>query len=153
MATQFTQSSGNTSGHPSKSSLSDADNVPFRKLIPQSDHPKIQGLQESDALQWAELKRHSKEIGYMVERLDKNNIEKPFRGFTSDGVVKEDVFKFAEDEGAPTEAMIAAAEELLSILTTDQKASTIFESVEADEFRIWSNPELYVNPGIVAPLI
>ena len=147
MVIQITRNFGNTRTYPSKPS-SEAANLPFRKLIPQPDHPKIQGLRDSDALQWAELKKQDKEIAYMVERLSAKHIEKPFKGFTSDGVVKEDVFKFADDEGAPTTAMVAATENLLSLLSDEQQQMSIFDSLDADEFRMWSNPELYVNPGM-----
>lgn len=148
MVVQFTNFLGDPRTHTSKSSPSDPASVSFRKLIPPPDHPKIQGLRDSDALQWAELKRQSKEIGYMVERLNSKHIEKPFKGFTCDGVVREGVFKFEEDEGAPTDAMVAAAQDLLPLLSSEQTQATIFESLEVDEFRMWSNPELYVNPGI-----
>jgi hypothetical protein len=148
MVVQLSPHAGNSRTHSWKWSSSEAANVPFRKLIPHPAHPKIKGLRDSDASQWTELKRQSKEIGYMVERLNAKHIEKPFLGFTSDGVVKEDVFKFAEDEGAPTEAIIRAAENLLSILSVEEKTRTMFESLDVDEFRIWSNPELYVNPGM-----
>ena len=147
MVVQLTQNFGNTRIPPSKSSQLDAANVPFRKLIPNPNHPKFQGLRDSDALQWTELKRQSKEIGYMVERLNAKHIEKPFKGFTADGVVKENVFTFADDEGAPTEAMVAATTNLISLLSDEQLKSSTFDSLDVDEFRMWSNPELYVNPG------
>ena len=116
MVVQLTPNSGNSRDYSSKCSPSEAANVSFRKLIPHADHPKIKGLRDSDALQWVELKRQSKEVGYMVDRLNAEHIEKPFLGFTSDGVVKEGVFKFAEDEGAPTEAIIKRFEKVENVL-------------------------------------
>lgn len=121
--------------------------VPFRKLIPGPDHVKVQSLQDSDAYSWCESKRHDPNVSYMVDRLEWRNIEKPYKGFTTDGTVKKDVFKFANNDGAPTEAMIMAVEGLLSTLSAEQKKETVFASLEVDEFRLWSNPELYINPG------
>ena len=83
----------------------------------------------------------------MVERLNAKHIENPFKGFTTDGVVKEDVFTFADDEGAPTEAMVTAITNLISILSNEQLEASTFDSLDVDEFRMWSNPELHVNPG------
>ena len=147
MVVQITQEYESTGAHLSKFLPSDAATVPFRRLIPHPHHPKFQRLRDSNALQWAELKKQSKEIAYMVERLDAKHIEKPFKGFTIDGVAKEDVFKFGEDERAPTEAMVAATDDLVALLSDEQLKTTIFDSLDVDEFRMWSNPELYVNPG------
>jgi hypothetical protein len=43
--------------------------------------------------------------------------------------------------------MVSAAEGLLRVLAEDQRREVMFQGMEADEFRLWSNPELYVNPG------
>ena len=72
----------------------------------------------------------------------------PYKGFTSDGTVRKGVYDYLEDEGAPTEAAISKTKELLLLLSTEQKGEVQCGEVTDDEFRIWSNPELYVNPGI-----
>jgi hypothetical protein len=36
---------------------------------------------------------------------------------------------------------------LLGVLAEEQRREIMFQGMEADEFRLWSNPELYVNPG------
>jgi hypothetical protein len=49
--------------------------------------------------------------------------------------------------GAPTEAMTKAAEAVLGAMSEEEKKRTVYSSVEDDAIRLWSNPELYVNPG------
>jgi hypothetical protein len=46
------------------------------------------------------------------------------------------------------EEAVRAVEKLLEVLSEEDKAEVIKGDVETDdEFRAWSNPELYVNPG------
>lgn len=121
--------------------------APFRSLIPGPDHPKVKFLSSSDASSWCQLKRENPELAWFIDRLDIKSLDKPYKGFTVGGQVKDGLFNHVVDEGAPVAAMVAAAEDVLSQLTPDERARTCFESVEADEIRIWSNPELYVNQG------
>jgi hypothetical protein len=120
--------------------------VPFREIIPPPGHPRIQGIETADALSWCDLKRGISAPAWLINRLDAKNLE-PYKGFTTDGNVREGIYNYADDEGAPMEAMMMAAEDMLLTLTPDQRAEVQFESVDVDEFRLWSNPELYVNPG------
>ena len=55
---------------------------------------------------------------------------------------------YGEDEGAPVEAAVAAAERFLDGVSDEDRKAAVKGDVETDdEFRAWSNPELYVNPG------
>jgi hypothetical protein len=121
--------------------------APFRDLVPGPDHGKVRSLPTSDALSWCQQKRKVPELAWFIDRLDAKSLEKSYKGFTTDGQVKDGLFNYAPDEGAPIAAIVAAAEDLLSLLSPEQRTATCFESLEADEIRIWSNPELYVNPG------
>lgn len=121
--------------------------VPFRDIIPAPDHPKVAGIASHDALSWCESRRRIPAPAWLINRLDAKNVEKPYIGFTTDGHVRKGVYQYAEDEGAPVEEMVRAAEALLGLLGPEQKREVQFEGVEVDEFRLWSNPELYVNPG------
>jgi Protein of unknown function (DUF3500) len=121
--------------------------VPFRDIIRDPSHPKIAGIASPDALSWCESRRQIPAPGWLINRLDAKNLEKPYVGFTTDGTVRKGVYAYAEDEGAPVEKMVKAAEALLVMLEPGQRKAVQFEGVEADVFRLWSNPELYVNPG------
>lgn len=121
--------------------------VPFRDIIPSPSHPKIAGIATHDALSWCGSRRQIPAPAWLINRLEAKNVEKPYVGFTTDGHVRNGVYAYAEDEGAPVDAMVKAAEELLAVLEEGQTREVLFEGVEVDEFRLWSNPELYVNPG------
>jgi hypothetical protein len=58
------------------------------------------------------------------------------------------VYEYAEGERAPVEAMVSAAEGLLGSWERSRGRRSCFQGVEADDFRLWSNLELYVNPGL-----
>jgi hypothetical protein len=121
--------------------------VPFRDIIPSPSHPRIAGIADHDALSWCESRRQIEAPAWLINRLEKKNLEKPYKGFTTNGKVREGLYEYAEDEGAPTEEVIAKTEDLLKILSEEQKKAVQFGEVTDDDFRLWSNPELYVNPG------
>jgi hypothetical protein len=121
--------------------------VPFRDIIPDPSHPKIAGISSHDALSWCESRRQIPAPAWLINRLDAKNLEKPYMGFTTDGKVRKGVYKYEDDEGAPVEEMVRAAEALLTELDEGHREGVSFDGVDVDEFRLWSNPELYVNPG------
>lgn len=122
--------------------------VPFREIIPSPDHPRIGGISSHNALSWCESRRQIEAPAWLINRLEAKNLEKPYKGFTADGKVREGLYNYAEDEGAPTEEVMARTEELLQVLSKEQTKEASFGSVLDDEFRLWSNPELYMNPGL-----
>jgi hypothetical protein len=121
--------------------------VPFRDIVPSPDHPRIAGIADHDALSWCESRRQIEAPAWLINRLDAKNLEKPYVGFTSDGKVRDGLYHYAEDEGAPTEMAASKAEVLLQLLGEEEKKAVQFGDVGDDEFRLWSNPELYMNPG------
>jgi hypothetical protein len=121
--------------------------VPFRDIIPPPSHPRIAGIANHDALSWCESRRQIEAPAWLINRLDKKNLE-PYKGFTSDGKVREGLYDYADDEGAPTEAVMAKTKDLMDLLSDDQRKEVWRGEVTDDEFRLWSNPELYVNPGM-----
>lgn len=124
--------------------------VPFRDLIPSPDHPRIAGIGNHDALSWCESRRQIEAPAWLINRLEKRNLEQPYKGFTSDGVVKEGLYTYAEDEGAPNQETIKQVEALLQILNEAERKAVHCGEVTDDEFRVWSNPELYMNPGTLS---
>jgi hypothetical protein len=130
---------------PSKPSSGAA--VPFCEIRPDPDHPRIAGIANHDALSWCESRRQIAAPAWLINRLEKKNLEKPYKGFTVDGKVQEGIYNYAEDEGAPAEEVVEKVEALLSMLPEEAKTQVDCGEVEDDDFRLWSNPELYVNPG------
>ncbi|KAF5227656.1 hypothetical protein FANTH_14709 [Fusarium anthophilum] len=119
----------------------------FRRLLPAPDRPQLAGLSSSSAREWYESRMKVPELFDFIERLEAKNLEKPYIGITSDGHVIPDLFDHTVDEGAPVAAMCEATNALLSILSVQQENDTVFPSVLDDNIRLWSNPEVYVNPG------
>lgn len=120
---------------------------PFRQLLPPKDWPRHRKLPDSSARQWYEDHKDLPQLQSFLNDLEQESLSQPYHGFTSDGIIDDGLFNYVPDEGAPIEAMVESALRLVSLLSSDQKKTTLFESVEADEIRIWSNPEFYVNEG------
>jgi hypothetical protein len=120
--------------------------VPFRDIIPGPSHPRIAGIAQHNALSWCDSRRQIEAPAWLISRLDKKNLE-PYKGFTSDGTIREGVYDYLADEGAPTKEAAEKVEELLGILSPEQRKAVDCGDVRGDDFRLWSNPELYMNPG------
>lgn len=122
--------------------------VSFRDIIPSPTHPRIAGIDTASAQSWCESRRAIAAPAWLINRLDRANIERPYKGFSSDGKPNPSIFHYAPDEGAPVEAAVASVQALLDSLSDDLKEAVIRGDVETDDdFRAWSNPELYVNEG------
>ncbi len=127
--------------------------IPFRELIPSPSHPRIVGIDRLTAREWCESRRKQGGLAaQLIGRLEAQNLSTPLRGFTTDGNVRRGVYDYAEDEGAPTEEAMVAVERLMEVLPQEQREDVQFKGVEEDEIRLWSNPELYINPGQPSPL-
>ncbi|GHJ86199.1 hypothetical protein NliqN6_2601 [Naganishia liquefaciens] len=122
--------------------------VPFRDIIPRPDHPRIKGIESHDAHSWCTSRKQVPEPAWLINRLELSNLERPYKGFSADGKPDPDVWVYGEDEGAPVEAAVEAAEKFLEGISAKDRKEVVKGDVETDdEFRAWSNPELYVNPG------
>jgi hypothetical protein len=67
----------------------------------------------------------------------------PFSGITTDGHVVPGLFS-PHPSDAPTSAMVAAVNELLALVSSEQRAAMSFP-VASDQWRRWQNTELYVE--------
>src|SRR4029079_7729317 len=67
----------------------------------------------------------------------------PFRGITIDGHVIPELYA-PRPEGAPTQAMIEAANALLAAMSPEQKKTSCF-AVDSNQWRRWQNTELYLE--------
>jgi len=122
--------------------------VSFRDILPKPDHPRIAGISTHDAHTWCETRRQVPAPAWLIDRLRIENIERPYRGFSVDGQPDPTIFHYQEDEGAPVASACDAVNRLLDSLDDAERDAVVRGDVrEDDEFRAWSNPELYVNPG------
>ena len=67
----------------------------------------------------------------------------PFRGLTTDGSRRAELFEL-QDDGAPTDEVIAAVDALMARLSPDLKSDMHFP-VGSDQWRNWQNTELLVE--------
>jgi len=68
----------------------------------------------------------------------------PYFGITCNGSKESGLFQI-KDEGAPTKRLVAAAKDLLAALSPRERGAVHY-SVDAPEWRVWSNPEFLFNP-------
>ena len=112
--------------------------------MPTADWKFKQQLAESDAKQWAELRGKDDFVHGWKESWGKL-YDAPFKGVTTNGELVPGLYHLAEkheDHGAPTRAMVAAAEDLLSQASPAQRKALSYP-IDAPEWRRWMNPELY----------
>jgi hypothetical protein len=90
----------------------------------------------------------------LINRLSYQNIHTvegnigPYTGFSVDGNPTPGIFEYGEDEGAPVGQAVEAVKALWKALGKRERRGRRCGDVREDEaFRVWSNPELYVNPG------
>jgi hypothetical protein len=90
----------------------------------------------------------------LINRLSYQNIHTvegnigPYTGFSVDGNPTPGIFEYGEDEGAPVGQAVEAVKALWKALGSKERGQVRQGDVREDErFRVWSNPELYVNPG------
>jgi len=128
--------------------------VPFRSLIPKPSHPRIAGIGSHTATSWCESRKAIPEPGWLINRLSYENLhsvegnEGPYKGFSVDGNPTPEIFQYEQDEGAPVGEAVQAVKVLWSALGSKERGQVRMRDVRTDEaFRVWSNPELYVNPG------
>ncbi|CAM1505900.1 Fc.00g115370.m01.CDS01 [Cosmosporella sp. VM-42] len=70
-------------------------------------------------------------------------LTEPFKGITSDGHVKPDLFHL-EDQGIPIGNIVSAAKLALSKMDPQQRES-VSHHIDSPEWRTWSNPEFLLS--------
>ncbi|KAJ4264516.1 hypothetical protein NW762_005718 [Fusarium torreyae] len=70
-------------------------------------------------------------------------LEEPFKGITSDGHVRPDLFRI-EDQGIPIDDIVEAAKRALSKMDSKQRDRSIYH-IDSPEWRTWTNPEFLLN--------
>ncbi len=71
----------------------------------------------------------------------------PFVGVITDGHPIESLYSIAPDTGAPNTELVRTAKDFLAALTVEQRSRVMF-SVDAPEWRQWSNMSAYARQGI-----
>jgi len=121
----------------------------YRKYLPDLDIPRFQIMHKQNAHEYAaDFKQNGNPPwlhGLYMHWLAL--LKEPFRGVTTDGKVRPGLYE-VRDEGVPIQQIAAAADQLVSQLSNEQKAS-VFYHIDDPKWRTWSNPEfLLAHKGI-----
>lgn len=114
--------------------MPDLSSARFTSAAKQSVYDYAKYMQDNRAPPWL----------YDLTKTWEKLLEEPYKGVTNDGNVREGLFA-AKDEGADVESATKKAEELLKSLDEEQKQKITY-SINAREWRAWSNPEFLLRP-------
>jgi hypothetical protein len=114
----------------------------FRPFVFPLDEPKIAGLQGHTPLTHTKRNFTIPRVQMMFSPWE-GLYQQPYRGITSDGVIIPNLFKL-QPNGAPTNAMVIAAQRLLAVLPEALRAKVGYP-VDAHEWRRWQNTEMYMH--------
>ncbi|KAF1968488.1 hypothetical protein BU23DRAFT_558522 [Bimuria novae-zelandiae CBS 107.79] len=130
---------------PRRASFEEA-SAAFRAHLPDLKTPRFQTAAKQDVYEYAKFFRdnHAPPWLFDLTQAWEKLYEEPFKGVTSDGIVKEGLFK-PRDEGVDIVNVVGKAEILLSLLD-EQQRNKLQYPVNAKEWRAWSNPEILLRP-------
>lgn len=115
----------------------------FRDYLIPLDHPRLHP-RDRDARTHAKGVLSNEEIFLVpVARGWVDNYDKPYKGFTTDGNVRPDLWHYDSNANGPTKEMVEAAKGVLSAASAEESKTFRFP-VDAKEWRSWSNPEVIV---------
>lgn len=118
---------------------------PFRQFLPDLSIPRFTTMKTQDARVYAKAFMEGGNPPW-IHGLWKHWLslwKEPFKGVTSDGKVRDDLFQL-QDEGVPIDEIVAAANAALALLSEEQRKATLYH-IDAPEWRTWSNPEFLLS--------
>ncbi|KAL2866672.1 uncharacterized protein BJX67DRAFT_388438 [Aspergillus lucknowensis] len=121
----------------------------FRQYLPDLSLPRFQAMRNQDAHEYADAFLTSRNPPWLHALYThwRELFQEPFKGVTTDGTIRPNLFEL-QDEQIPITEIVNAATHLLSLLTPPQK-STLTYHIDSPEWRTWSNPEfLLSNKGL-----
>ncbi|KAL4792429.1 hypothetical protein BDV19DRAFT_380806 [Aspergillus venezuelensis] len=116
-----------------------------RQYLPDLSQPRFRTMREQDAHEYAEAFK-SGGVPPWLHALWmhwKDLAQEPFRGVTTDGIVRQNLFPL-QDEQIPIEDIVAATTNLASLLDETQKQRLSYH-IDSPEWRTWSNPEFLLS--------
>lgn len=115
-------------------------NTHFRSFVPAPDDPRVARLQGHNVYSHVEASSQIPVLKQVLAVWDEL-YRQPFVGITADGKVVPDLYSLRPN-GAPTQAMVEAANYLLNRTGVQERASLCY-AVDAREWRRWNNTEIY----------
>ncbi|PTU17038.1 hypothetical protein P175DRAFT_0467401 [Aspergillus ochraceoroseus IBT 24754] len=117
----------------------------YRKYLPDLGIPRFQEMRTQDAHEYADAFKngHNPPWLHALYMHWRELLQEPFKGVTTDGNVRPNLFEL-QDEQISIDSIVAPAEHLLSLLTSEQK-DTLCYHIDSPEWRTWSNPEFLLS--------
>ncbi|KAF2751577.1 hypothetical protein M011DRAFT_119294 [Sporormia fimetaria CBS 119925] len=118
----------------------------FRAHIPDLTTPRFTTAAKQDVYEYAKFfqDNHAPPWLYDLTQAWAKLYEEPYKGVTTDGNVRDDLFQ-VQDEQLNIQAVVQTAEALLRKLDDKQRRKLSYP-VDAKEWRAWSNPEIILRP-------
>lgn len=118
----------------------------FRAHLPDLSSPRFTTASKQDVYEYATFFRdnHAPPWLFDLTQAWTKLYDEPFTGVTTDGKVREGLFK-VQDEGVDIEGVVKSAGALLGQLDEEQKKKVQYP-LNAKEWRAWSNPEILLRP-------
>ena len=113
----------------------------FRPFVPKPDYHRVANLGR-DHYEHAQRAAANPRVQKMLLEPWAKLYQAPFVGITTNGKPRANLFSL-KPNGAPVEAMTAAATNLLAALSPDQRKAVLF-AVNAPDWRAWNNTEIYL---------
>ncbi|KAM5380814.1 hypothetical protein ACJZ2D_003338 [Fusarium nematophilum] len=118
---------------------------PFRAHLPDLNQERFTTMKKQDPYEYA---KGFKENGnppwlHALYLHWRKLLTEPFKGVTSDGHVRPDIFKL-EDQGIPIDEIVEATKSALSKMDPQQRERSTYH-IDSPEWRTWSNPEFLLS--------
>ncbi|GIZ38536.1 hypothetical protein CKM354_000195200 [Cercospora kikuchii] len=119
----------------------------FRQHLPDLTSPRFTTSAQQSPYEYSEAfqKTGHPPWLYKLTKAWEQLLEEPFQGVTADGKIRHDVFRQEDFAGAQIDKIVNATNTLLDKLDSSQKSKVQY-SLNAREWRCWSNPEFLLRP-------
>ncbi|EME41718.1 hypothetical protein DOTSEDRAFT_90492 [Dothistroma septosporum NZE10] len=118
----------------------------FREHLPDLTSPRFTTSKQQTPYEYTEAFQKNRHPPWLYNLTEawKELLEEPYKGVTSDGNVRPDLYK-DEDLGIDISKIVAATNDALKLLTVDQTEKLRYP-LNARAWRCWSNPEFLLRP-------
>ncbi|PYH46429.1 DUF3500 domain-containing protein [Aspergillus saccharolyticus JOP 1030-1] len=117
----------------------------YRQYLPDLSLKRFQVMRTQDAHEYAHDFKTNRQPPWLhalyMHWLDL--LQEPFKGVTTDGTVRPDLFKL-QDEGIPIDTIVEAVQNVLSLADENQRKALCYH-IDSPEWRTWSNPEFLLS--------
>jgi hypothetical protein len=118
----------------------------FRAHLPDLSSPRFTTAAKQNVYEYSKCMQDNRAPPWLYDltKVWEKLLEEPYKGVTNDGTVRKDLYQ-ARDEDFNIGNVVKKAEQLLGGLTKEQKDKLNY-TINAREWRAWSNPEFLLRP-------